>query len=276
MSYPFVAAPDHWARGGAPIRAIVIHMAEGGGTVSWLTRPDGNSSHYVVEYSGRVVQMVREDRAAGSINPTLIREDDDPPYDFGGVTVRYGATAARKALGAWSQDPNAAVIAIETEGFAKSGPNIDQRRALSRLVDDIRGRHGPLHALGHRDFQRYKACPGHLIPWVDYGGHGAPEDEMIPAPITDETEHTVTAAQGHAWRDLDAKTILRQNVSALGPRPSPFGTAQHRAIYATLNGVRRIVLISPVTSVPVDKADCQPIVDAAIAADRLKARVTYD
>jgi hypothetical protein len=33
--------------------------------------------------------------------------------------------------------------------------------------------------LGHRDFQNYKACPGKLIPWKDYGGHavaGGTED----------------------------------------------------------------------------------------------------
>lgn len=49
----FVAAPDHWSRDGKAIRAIVVHMAEGGGTVAWLTRDDGNSAHYVVEGSGR-------------------------------------------------------------------------------------------------------------------------------------------------------------------------------------------------------------------------------
>lgn len=177
-AYPFVAAPDHWPRGGVPILAIAIHMAEGGGTVSWLTRNDGNSSHYVVERSGRVVQMVREDRAAGSINPKSVRNTDDAPFTFMGEVIRYGVTANKAALGVHWQNPNAAVIAIEVEGFAADGPNAAQRQALSSLVLDIRSRHPSLPALGHRDWQSYKACPGRKIPWFDYGGHGS----ATPAP----------------------------------------------------------------------------------------------
>jgi hypothetical protein len=176
-SYPFVAAPDNWPRGGVPVLAIAIHMAEGGGTVSWLTRDDGNSSHYVVERSGRVVQMVREDRAAGSINPNLVRTDDDKPFTFLGETIRYGVTANKAALGEHWRNPNAAVIAIEVEGYAADGPNAAQREGLGVLVADIRSRHPGVAALGHRDWQSYKACPGRKIPWVDYGGHGSVQSE---------------------------------------------------------------------------------------------------
>jgi hypothetical protein len=179
VAYPFVAAPDNWPRGGVPVKAIVIHHAEGGGTVSWLTRDDGNSSHYVVEYTGRVVQMVLEDRAAGSINPTLVRTDDDPPFIFEGESVTYGVTANKAALGDDWHNPNAAVIAIEVEGFAKDGPNANQRTALRSLVVDIRSRHPGVAALGHRDFQSYKACPGRKVPWLDYGGHGLFQEEPV-------------------------------------------------------------------------------------------------
>lgn len=196
----FVAAPDHWPRT-TPIRAIVIHMAEGGGTVSWLTHNDGNSSHYVVEYSGRVTQMVAESRAAGSINPKLLRTSNDTVFTFLGQLIRYGVTAAKAALGQYWSNPNSAVIAIEVEGFAgantsvaankEGGPNAAQRDSLKRLVADIRRRRGALHVLGHRDFQSYKACPGKRIPWVDYGQHGAPVSAPAPAP-TEEEMHVIT------------------------------------------------------------------------------------
>lgn len=184
MSYPFVPSPpsEHWPRT-APIRAIVIHMAEGGGTVRWLQRPDGNSSHYVVEYTGRIVQMVREDRAAGSIDPTKVRRDNDRPFTYLAETITYGVTANRAALGGHWDNPNAAVIAIEVEGFAREGPNPAQARALRSLVADIRTRHN-VPTLGHRDFQNYKACPGRLIPWAAWGGHGQIEVPEEPVERT--------------------------------------------------------------------------------------------
>ena len=150
MAYPFVAAPDHWPRGGVPVRAIAIHHAEGGGTVSWLTR-----------------------------------NDDDKPFTFMGEVIVYGVTANKAALGEYWRNPNAAVIAIEVEGFAAEGPNAAQRISLGRLVVDIRTRHD-VPALGHRDWQNYKACPGRKIPWVDYGGHGnaGPGDDMPGLKVT--------------------------------------------------------------------------------------------
>jgi hypothetical protein len=162
-------------------------MAEGGGTVSWLTRNDGNSSHYVVEYTGRVVQMVLESRAAGSLNANLRRTNNDSPFTFLGESITYGYTAAKACLGTYWSNPNAAVIAIEVEGFAKDGPNAKQRVALKALVADIRSRHAKLPCLGHRDFQNYKACPGKLIPWVDYGGHA----KAVASPTAPSTEDTV-------------------------------------------------------------------------------------
>lgn len=182
LAVRFVAAPDNWSRSATAIRGIVVHMAEGGGTVSWLTRNDGNSSHYVVEYDGDIVQMVLEARAAGSINPGALRTGDDAAYVYLGESVRYGRTAGTKVLGALYANPNAAVIAIEVEGFAATGPNSVQRAALARLVADIRRRRGKLGVLGHRDFQSYKACPGHRVPWIDYGGHTAVAVATAPAP----------------------------------------------------------------------------------------------
>lgn len=209
LAAAFVAAPDHWPRNGVPVKAIVGHMAEGAGTVSWLTRDDGNSSHYVVELSGRVVQMVPESLAAGSLNPGITRTTDDAPYTFEGESVRYGATALRAALGAAGvADPNRCVVAIEVEGFARSlsvwqrlrfpranpagGPNAVQRASLKALVNDIRRRRGALPVIGHRDQQDQKACPGHAFPWADFGGHGVKRGYVAtPTPPTPSTGDTV-------------------------------------------------------------------------------------
>jgi hypothetical protein len=211
MSYPWVPAPDHWPRQ-TPIRAIAIHHAEGGGTVSWLTRPDGNSSHYVVEYTGRIVQMVKENRAAGSIDPSKVRTTDDPPFTYLGESITYGVTANKAALGDAWKNPNSAVIAIEVEGFARVGPNAAQRGSLRSLVKDIRSRHGNLPALGHRDFQNYKPCPGKLIPWIDYGGHGIAEEEQLRSfTYTDE------AASGWYTVSGDDHLYLRLRTNTLHP-----------------------------------------------------------
>ena len=169
----------------ADIRAIVIHMAEGGGTVSWLTRADGNSSHYVVEYDGEIVQMVREAHWAGSLNPRALRTTDDAYFEYLGLRQRYGKSEAVRALGGltYYNDPNRFVIAIEVEGFAATGPNAKQRESLKRLAADIRRRRAkPFPVVCHRDFQSYKACPGRRIPWGDYGGHAVKATAPLPAP----------------------------------------------------------------------------------------------
>lgn len=219
----FVPAPDHWSRAGASPRAIVIHMAEGGGTVSWLTRDDGNSSHYVVEYSGRVVQMVREAEAAGSMNPRATRDGNDAPYTFLAETIVYGRTALNRA--GISTDPNRFSIAIEIEGFAKDGPNAAQRNALRRLVADIRQRHGALDVLGHRDQQDYKACPGHRIPWADYGGHGA------PGPVEEPMSIYVQRPQAGSFTIPKGRTI-----KALKPTASGFATEREYSPSADYSG----------------------------------------
>lgn len=180
--------------GSADILGVVLHMAEGGGTVSWLTRPDGNSSHYVVEYSGRIVQMVRERDWAGSLNPRTIRTTDDSWFEYRGETIVYGRTAVVKAIGAGpGKNPNRYLIAIEIEGFAATGPNGEQRLALHKLIEGIRSRRGPLPCLGHRDFQQYKKCPGKKIPWADYGGHGVSTTAPIPSLPDTSTEEVMRA-----------------------------------------------------------------------------------
>lgn len=206
-------SPDSevYDRRGAPILAVAVHMAEGGGTDTHLDNPDGNSSHYVVKYDGDLVQMVPEAKAAGSINPKLIRSTDDKPFTYEGETVTYGISVLKACLGAYCRDPNRVVIAIEIEGFAGpnissqadplGGPNPAQEQTLRALVADIRGRRPGIGLIGHRDAQSYKACPGRRIPWSALGGHGPAETDMpgLAYRLVEQTAGTVTVqGTGHS------------------------------------------------------------------------------
>lgn len=173
MIYPFVQAANDYGLRKGPVMAFVVHMAEGGGTVSYLSKPNprGVSVHYVIDYGGHIVQMLRENHASGSINPNELRTTDDPEV--------YGATVRKQVMGAWDHDPNAAVISCELEGFARDGPNATQAIALDALVEDVRSRFPEMGLLGHRDFQDYKPCPGQKIVWSVLGGHGPKGDDMI-------------------------------------------------------------------------------------------------
>ncbi len=186
MAYPYVQAANDYGRRSGPTLAFCIHMAEGGGTVGFLSRPNkrGVSVHYVIEYSGRIVQMLRENHASGSINPNDLRTTDGPPP--------YGASVAKAVLGSWYWNPNEAILSVEIEGFAKDGPNAAERVALGRLVTDLRTRYPDIGLLGHRDFQDYKACPGAHIPWDALGGHGPAEGVEMNTAVFTRTPRTGT------------------------------------------------------------------------------------
>ncbi len=182
MAYPFVQARYYTPAGLVEPRAIVLHMAEGGGTVVWLTHPtNDNSSHFVVEYSGRVVQMVREADADHSLH--VDRPYGPPGGDDCGV---FSLDVARELLGSGILDPNAYLFSVEMEGFAATGPNTAQVAGLRALIADLSRRHPTIRGLlGHRDFMDYKACPGCHV--FDRFGHGAfiSAGPIAPAPEAD-------------------------------------------------------------------------------------------
>jgi hypothetical protein len=177
MAFDFEPAFHDLGPRKGPLRGFTIHMAEGGGTVGFLSRKNkhGVSVHYVIEDSGRIVQMLRENRMHSSIRiqnkdgSSAIRRSDDKNGFFG----RRAAVAAlgNAADVATSRGPNHSTLAVEIEGFAKAGPNDAQNVALVALVADIRSRHPGIALLGHRDFTATKLCPGPFIPWDRLGGH---------------------------------------------------------------------------------------------------------
>lgn len=210
--YPFVPSYVDLGIAKAPRLAMCWHMAEGGGTVGYLAKPNPNgvSVHFVIEYSGRIVQMLKLDHMHSSIRTSAIRTDDDSTAPY------YGATAARAVMGKWadtkqSLGPNHASIGVEIEGFAKDGPNSKQSVAIDNLAGDMAGRFPSIGGqLGHRDFNGYKPCPGKKFPWGLIGGHGiaqeASMDWYIKAAGPPGT-FTSTTATGAGWIEPDTFKI---------------------------------------------------------------------
>ena len=213
MAFPFT--PSHVDLGPArgPRLAIAWHMAEGGGTVGFLAKPNphGVSVHFVIEQSGRIVQMLALERMHTSIR---IRNRD------GSLALRsttdslstspfaYGAVTRRAVMGEWADiattlGPNHATIGVEVEGFAAKGLNEAQHAAAVALATEMRSTFPSLRGhLGHRDFN-VKGCPGSLFPFAALGGHGLlglAEDDV-----------KITRNRWERWRAVNGNGVLRRN-----------------------------------------------------------------
>ncbi len=293
MTYPFVPAYyDNYGLRTRPALAFVVHMAEGGGTVGYLSRanPNGVSVHYVIERGGRIVQMLRENRISGSIRASDLRKTNDLPFRSpDGAWVTYGYDAAKAALGQWWYDPNTVVLSCEIEGFAAVGPSDEQADALARLVADVRSRYPRIHILGHRDFTSRKACPGKLIPWGRIGrGAGLPDTS---------TEEPLSYAQKFERWTLDGGPGKVTTFGAPYKLPLPAPPAEPEVdwsfrlaltsgrgdINRRLQPIARSRLTDQDESLnetfyrmlaryEVPEADCQPLIDAATAP--LKATIS--
>jgi hypothetical protein len=208
VTLPFVQAKFYTPGGRDPRRvyAPAYHMAQGGGTVHFLSVfgsvANNNSSTLVIDYDGRVTQMVKAVDADHSLHVDVDADMRDAP-DFGIFSAAIAATVLAPAgLGSLDRfdDVLPHLVSIECEGFAYGTPipkpgqagydprmnpagglNDKQIAALVGIVDpwiratfpNVRGN------LGHRDFQDYKPCPGGRFPWASIGGHGLFEESVM-------------------------------------------------------------------------------------------------
>lgn len=232
MTWPFVPA-RHFTRGGLrEVRAILWHMAEGGGTVGYLRTARINvSATFVIEYTGRTVRMVADGDASHSAHVS-IDEDNADADDCGGL---YDPSIARAILGpdGW-RDVNAYVVSVEIEGFRRDGPNPSQRAAIVALYGELRERYPTIRGnLGHRDVQDYKGCPGCRFPWEAIGGHGRlSEDDMgLRVEITDPSvrgvlrmpDAGVAAIELHSGLPVTVRGVRRVHATARRTDPDGAG-----------------------------------------------------
>jgi N-acetylmuramoyl-L-alanine amidase-like protein len=278
MAYPFVPAANDYGPRKGPVLAFLVHMAEGGGTVGYLSNDPqrGVSVHYVIEYTGRIVQMLSEDHASGSVNPKEIRLDDDPD-GF------YGRSTAVAVCGTWANDPNSVVISVEIEGFAMVGPNAAEHASLTYLVRDVRSRFSDIGLLGHRDFAAYKACPGKLIHWDLLGGHGTlmTDIDIKSDPALVDVPAGISILNPDGSKRL-TNPDLRTDVVSPGTSLSAGGTVMRLLVWSEPDPTPDLLLAaygSKVTNVRrATVVDCDDVVKVELdkaatrAAEAVKAR----
>jgi hypothetical protein len=221
LGYPYKDSAFHYGTRNLDVLGIVAHMAEGGGTVSWLSGgndPSKVSVGFVIEKSGRVVQMLGLEETQGGIKvkykngTSAIRKTNDP-------NGRYGRMFAKAVLGDGADNPNNCTIQVEIEGFASVGPNGKQLAAWVKLVADLRAstyqRMDLRGSLGHRDFQSYKACPGPSAAmkalFDSTGGHGIWKEIVMQSftwsEKTAQLGHVVVKGKDHSYLRLLDNTL---------------------------------------------------------------------
>jgi len=287
-TYPFVAAwYDNYGPRKGPTLGLMYHMAEGGGTVGYLdkigTAPArGVSVHAVCEYSGRVVQMLKWGDASGSLNPA--DRSTDKAY--------FSHSTLVDVLGDWWLDPNSAVISMEIEGVAVDGPNAKQVAAAIAWGLDMRVRWPDIRgALGHADQTDTKRCPGATPPmraiFAGVGGHGLFTEEFPMIPVATNGPFLVELVAGVQLYDQAFTPLVKVSVAQSADGFFSTGSVNgvdYYGIEVVTGGQRQLAFVRTSEAaatpdvpapLPPDAVSCKPLVDAAVAADRLKAKVVW-
>ena len=84
----------------------------------------------------------------------------------------------------------------------------------------------------------------------------AAQEPLMSAAVTDENPALIDTPAGAPLYDLDGTTKLTTLSDAFASRTSPYGVGPKRAIFVTIGGVRRVVLITPSAMRPVSTLDC--------------------
>ena len=169
-----------------------IHMAEGGdGTANWLARRTGESTtawrnrvkgvsaSFVIQSTGKRIQMVPWSNTAGNLNPND-RSSDNKGF--------YGRRYLLEVLPTHWTNPNAYTLSVEFCGFRANGITDDQLASFLELNEEARNRYPNMRgAFGHADQTDTKGCPGTannmLALWraIGHGRFGSTvtEDDMI-------------------------------------------------------------------------------------------------
>jgi hypothetical protein len=289
VTYPFVQAKWFTRDGMREPRGLIWHMAEGWSTVGYFTTTTRNvSSHFVIERSGRIVQVVRFTDASHTQHVAI--DDDDRDAADCGI---YDEALGRAVVGPGWPDINRYLIGIEVEGFRVDGPNAAQVASIVALYRDLRGRLPTLIGnLGHRDVQDQKSCPGCKFPWSQIDGHGlfgkaTTEGPVLDHVITGTTTGQVRVLTGNLWRISDGELVkvpagyVRNVVATItlaAPLPGFTGDEFRKGYLVTYSsGVPHFVLDKDVDYTPPAPVvvDCSTEVAEAVAADRARARIVY-
>ena len=291
-TYPYVQARYDFGVRKGPTLGLMFHGAEAeSGVVGYLSRnPARNvSANFVCERrTGRMVQMLAMTHASGSLNPA--DRSSDKSY--------YGATHLKAVLGSYWRDPNSAVISVEIEMYAKSGPDEAQVRSLIEWSNDMVGRFPTIRgALGHADQTDTKGCPGMTAAmksvFAGIGGHGlwTPQEEPEPVVkfrILEPAVGTVTVAiDGAALVTLDDRRVAAPKgsvrdcfakVELLEPLDANPGDRKTAWLVGKLLGEpenSQMALLLAYAGTFAPATDVQHLIADAIAADRATARIVY-
>ena len=245
---------------------------------------NGPSAHYYLNRDGSGVHTIDEKRFAAWSNGDL----DHP------IIANHGIAYLVDLRSRGFNANEGCYLEIECVGAATTALQITEAQieTLARLISDASHATGLIinenTVLGHFQINTIDRphCPS-LTPSVFMAkviARAREIGEMVPMSITDERELEITVADAAAWYDLDGKTILAHGTAPLGWRRSPYGTGTlvngstpFRAMFASVGGQRRMVLVKPSgRRVPVaPPQDCADEIATAITADRAKARIVY-